>query len=494
MVYYIVTASIAWANYERPVLFENMPTNDFDVVGLNFSIDCRDCRRFLTRQPDGRLWTLSWDYTDLPGGCAGRSPSLFDDALKAHCAAQHNMTSAADEYYPIIFGQCPNGFDFVIPYVVTLPDGSQRYLPASQSPTIDGCQARCSATPGCVGFGYTPLGFSNRAFGVTFPAGSCFLASAQECTFFDPVDTATEGPVTFYYKKLPPPGPKPANPLDKCSITNLDVAMFAQSASLDPGAAKSVNEAYRDGFGWNPNYIGEEPVNPKYPDSHLTDSFEKYFELADGSPGFLFGQANPDRGKGSNYTLHSAVPLCYAGDGGGVGPDGVPRGMFLEFLSIPHHAFADPVQIGHAKVTITSTDGKFRQENMFQPYARARHDSRVHTPAHSHSPLAHTRTRPTGSWSRGSRRWHKNTMHLGLTVNQDHTGEVTSSEPFFSNFQYDGRVDWGKEESLTTGNVLDAQQMARLVFGDNYNGRMATGGLPHPDAHRACHTCHSCMI
>ena len=246
MIYYIVTASIAWANYERPVLFETQPTSNFDVVPLNFSIDCRDCRRFVSRQPDSRLWTLSWDYTDVPGGCAERNPELFDAELVALCAAQHDATlfdqarsgDLRDDYYAIPFAQCPNAFDYTIPYTFTM-GGVTQYAPASLQrtpqgePNVTACMERCSNTAGCVGFGFTNVTFRDARFGVDFPAGSCALLSAQKCTLFDPVDTIA-GPVTVYYKKLPPSGTPPPNPLDKCSITSGDVGMFAQRASLDP--------------------------------------------------------------------------------------------------------------------------------------------------------------------------------------------------------------------------------------------------------------------
>lgn len=66
--------------------------------------------------------------------------------------------------------------------------------------------------------------------------------------------------------------------------------------------------------------------------------------------------------------------------------------------------------------------------------------------------------------------WHKNTIHLGLTVNKDEGGVVTSSEPYFSNFQYDGRVDWGVEEGLLMSSTAYYRQIVKIILGENYDG------------------------
>ena len=89
MLAYSVWAVVDFVNYERPILFESQATNSFGAVPLDVSIDCKDCRRFIDKFPDGRLWSLSWDYSALPGGCAALSPELFSDDLRAFCAAQN---------------------------------------------------------------------------------------------------------------------------------------------------------------------------------------------------------------------------------------------------------------------------------------------------------------------------------------------------------------------------------------------------------------------
>ena len=94
------------------------------------------------------------------------------------------------------------------------------------------------------------------------------------------------------------------------------------------------------------------------------------------------------------------------------------------------HAFSISAQIGHATVVLSS-GSTFKQNNSFQP-------------------------------------WHKNTMHLGLTVNKDANGVVTSEEPWFTNFQYDGRVDWGLGEGLIAEGFGVVQQMVDTVLGDTY--------------------------
>ena len=153
-----------------------------------------------------------------------------------------------------------------------------------------------------------------------------------------------------------------------------------------------------------------------------------YYNCSQGDACFDFGPATPDRGKGSLYELAYEVPLCYTSDDSTAAGD-----MNLELLSIPHHAFQmDGVPIGQALLTISSGE-KFAQQNRFQP-------------------------------------WHKNTMHLGLTVHRDASEAVTTAEPWFTNFQYDGRVDWGKAESRFLVGVAALQQQLTMAFGSNYNG------------------------
>ena len=78
-------------------------------------------------------------------------------------------------------------------------------------------------------------------------------------------------------------------------------------------------------------------------------------------------------------------------------------------MNIPHHSFANPAVIGKAVVTVAS--GTFKERNEFQI-------------------------------------WHKNTLHVGLTVQRDKDETITSSTPYFHNFQYDGKTDWGDEEAI----------------------------------------------
>lgn len=141
------------------------------------------------------------------------------------------------------------------------------------------------------------------------------------------------------------------------------------------------------------------------------------------------GPASPYEGgstDGSNYVMNFDVPVCYASD-----DNTDSKGLQLEIINIPHHSFADPLKVGKAIVTVSS--GKtFRQSNQFQL-------------------------------------WHKNTMHLGLTVMRDANEEIVSAEPFFSNFQYDGRTDLGREEDMM-GEMLELQRNAKLLLGDEYDG------------------------
>jgi len=100
---------------------------------------------------------------------------------------------------------------------------------------------------------------------------------------------------------------------------------------------------------------------------------------------------------------------------------------------MPHHSFANGGRnIGEAVVTLSSGD-TFEQVNAFQP-------------------------------------WHKNTIHLGLTVNKDNRGMVTAADPYFSNFQYDGRVDWGVEEGLLMTSTAYYRQMVKIILGERYDG------------------------
>ena len=60
-------------------------------------------------------------------------------------------------------------------------------------------------------------------------------------------------------------------------------------------------------------------------------------------------------------------------------------------------------------------------------------------------------------------------MHLGLTVMRDEDEQVISTEPFFANFQYDGRTDIGREDELL-GHTLDLQRKLDVILGEGYSG------------------------
>ena len=89
----------------------------------------------------------------------------------------------------------------------------------------------------------------------------------------------------------------------------------------------------RDPAGPNPNYVGP--------------------------PGNHHGMSTG----GSNYKLKYAVPMCYVSD-----DNTDKKGLRLEMINIPHHAFSDPLKIGKAVVTVSSGE-TFRQSNQFQLYA-----------------------------------------------------------------------------------------------------------------------------
>ena len=414
MIAYIVFAAIDWVNFERPVLFSSQETKRFDAVALNFTIDCQDCRRFLRRNPDGSLWKISWDYSGVTGGCAARSPGKFDEELRAFCAAQHDAAPAR-EYYQVPFAACSNGFDIILPW------STSPFQPFGVTPTTAACQAKCDTTPGCVGYQYADASFSAPSptgGTVTFPRGACLMARAQTCYWFNPTPT-TEIPLNFFYLKMPygQPSTPLSDPLDKCTITSNDVAMFRQRGSDNPLVAATSSTPMRSGYGWNPNYIGPRPQ-------------DNYTACGRQSACFEFGPATPDRGFGSLYELKYEVPLCHTSDDS---TNTANSDLTLELSSIPHHAFAgDGVPIGQAVVTLSS-GSTFTQENRFQP-------------------------------------WHKNTLHLGLTVERDESEAITKSEPWFTNFQYDGRVNWGKEEDHFLNGVADTQQMMKMALGVNYDG------------------------
>lgn len=417
MIGYMVIASIGWSNTERPVVFEAQETHYHAAVPLNFTIDCQDCRRFVQRNPEGWLWKLSWDYSRVPGGCAARSPSLFDERLRDFCRAQNSdPNNTVRGYYPVPFAGCTNGPSLLLPW--SFPPN---LIPFGVTADAAACAAKCDerAAFGCVGFSYFMGSLTDPFTGNLLPANSCLLHSSQACKWANPSDTALDGkPVHTYLLKLPPAPPTNplADPLDKCSITSNDIAVFQQSASPDPLAAATSSIPQRSGYGWNPNYIGPRPQ----PD---------YFNCSKASACWRFGPATPDRGKGAQYTLSHEIPLCYVSDDNTNTNDGLQ----LEISSIPHHAMAmNGARIGQAMVTIASGQ-TFKQINRFQP-------------------------------------WHKNTLHLGLTVHRDENEVITSTEPWFHNFQYDGRTDFGNEVAMVLHGAAEYQQMIRLLLGPTYSG------------------------
>jgi hypothetical protein len=119
------------------------------------------------------------------------------------------------------------------------------------------------------------------------------------------------------------------------------------------------------------------------------------------------------------------IPLCFTGDDNTMGS----KGISVEVTNIPDHAFHNPMRIGQAVTTISSRDTPFRQQNIFQP-------------------------------------WHKNTLHLGLKIDRDADEKVTTSGVFFKNFQYDGRVDWGRPEGLARGEMIEFRQKLAVAMGD----------------------------
>ena len=172
--------------------------------------------------------------------------------------------------------------------------------------------------------------------------------------------------------------------LEKCVVKNTDLPLLRQSKSPDPRVAPTANVSWRRGWGGNPNY-----------------------------------------GNGSRFELLHAVPLCFVDadnthpptPAASKGPETAPAprpasspGLHLKIVNIPHHAFAAGTNIGRAVVSLSTPDNSFREQRAFQP-------------------------------------WHKNTLHLGMTVDRDANKVVTAVRPWFSNFQYDGRVEWGLEES-----------------------------------------------
>ncbi|GMH82947.1 hypothetical protein TrVE_jg9784 [Triparma verrucosa] len=134
--------------------------------------------------------------------------------------------------------------------------------------------------------------------------------------------------------------------------------------------------------------------------------------------------ANPNYGKGSKFTITAPTPLCFLGDQN----TDAEKGISLEVVNIPHHSFADPFEIGKVIVEVGSDDGGFKQRNEFQT-------------------------------------WHKNTLHVGMHVERDSNEEVTSVDPYFFNFQYDGRTSWGVEESIVEEGYASLKSNLKVIDG-----------------------------
>ena len=416
MICYSILAVIDWSQYATPVKYESVEARSFEAVALDMEIDCQDCRRNIFRRPNGELWRLSWDYTSVAGGCAGPNwNAQFTHELYDFCAAQ-NDPNYTPKYHYVAFAGCPNAFDYLIPFSFT------PFVPFGVTSAVEECTAKCDATPGCQAIAYAMDAQTDPSTGQTFPPGTCALLSASilNCGWGSPIPTTLYQIFTYvredYGNDPTTYGAVPSNPLDKCTISSNDVAMLQQAASADPLVASASHVPYRQGWGWNPDYIGTRPV-------------DSYLNLDPPSPGFKFGPATPGRGNGSFYQLKHSVPLCYTNDDN----TDTSAGMVLEMGNIPHHGFADPLQVGQAVVTVSS-GSTFRQRQVFQL-------------------------------------WHKNTMHLGLTVYRDEHGNIRKSAPSFANFQYDGRVDFGSEEGRITFHYVDAVQTALALQGvDNYKG------------------------
>ena len=195
MAAYSVFAIVDWVNAERPVLFSSEETRHFESMPLNVSIDCVDCRRFLTRAQDSAKWKLSWDYSGLPNGCAARSPALFDSRLRDFCAAQNNASlykTTPRRYDTAAFGTC-NGWSIILPWSL------QPLIPFGVAPTMDVCMAKCDATPGCKGINYALAGFSspNPSTGQQqyFPKGVCAMLTTNKCPEWQDPDSTVSSPV-----------------------------------------------------------------------------------------------------------------------------------------------------------------------------------------------------------------------------------------------------------------------------------------------------------
>ena len=195
MAAYSVFAIVDWVNAERPVLFSSEETRHFESMPLNLSIDCVDCRRFLTRAQDSAKWKLSWDYSGLPNGCAARSPALFDSRLRDFCAAQNNASlykTTPRRYDTAAFGTC-NGWSIILPWSL------QPLIPFGVAPTMDVCMAKCDATPGCKGINYALAGFSspNPSTGQQqyFPKGVCAMLTTNKCPEWQDPDSTVSSPV-----------------------------------------------------------------------------------------------------------------------------------------------------------------------------------------------------------------------------------------------------------------------------------------------------------
>ena len=343
MLAYTAYCIVVFFNFVQPLVFERQESGRHGAAPLDVEIDCQDCRAHRVVWHDSEVWKLSWDYSSLPGGCAGTSPAgAYSEQLRAFCAAQGAAAAAAPPYQRMA---CTN-FN---PLVISIPGNLLRAAPGPVPWSVEAapadCQAKCDADDRCQSFvwskpAYRPEGPERIPYNgtnLTNPLkqnNTCVLLAYPfyyTCLVDSP---APWGEHLDVYVRQPPPPPldELADPLDRCTITSRDAAMFAQSPSPDPtqtdtttlaktgwGAhtsapqvcACSADSCVNLRAGPNPNYVGP--------------------------PGNHHGMSTG----GSNYKLKYAVPMCYVSD-----DNTDKKGLRLEMINIPHHAFSDPLKIG----------------------------------------------------------------------------------------------------------------------------------------------------
>eukprot|EP01047_Picozoa_sp_COSAG01_P017240 COSAG01_NODE_908_length_12794_cov_119.794171_12_plen_722_part_00 len=422
---YTCHALVVWANFEAPILFESQETSQYPPVPLDFSIDCQDCRRSYARRMNGELWRLSWDYSMVPGGCAARDPSRFSDQLRQFCRAQNAPSPpGARRYFFQPYTNCLEGFDYLLPHVHNKTAAAlgligfgpgKALTPWSVAADVPACQARCDANPACKGFMFNVLD-NPTPVPPGFPPlvkNTCgMMTAATKCK----TSETGNGLLHMYLldESAPSAGTDISDPLDRCVITSRDAAMLKQSPSPDPKLASTASLPTKFLWGFNPNYVGP---NSLFPTANVP---------LHPNPGLGESHAGIDStGLGSLYETRFEIPLCFTGDDNTMGS----KGISVEVTNIPDHAFHNPRRIGQAVTQFSSRNAPFRQQNIFQP-------------------------------------WHKNTLHLGLKIERDDDEKLRTSEPYFKNFQYDGRVDWGRPEGLARGEMIEFRQKLAVAMGD----------------------------